>query len=243
MEASNLLSSFPLFIDNSLGGYRGDIPDKGKTVNTHHTTLKGDTAVAAVVFDLTKKGYYVSIPFTESAPYDLICDTGDRVLKIQVKLRADGYAAPTTCNGVRVKQYRNDDFDYYAIVNSDFSKICYPPIVMMGSHFRWDHNVASYSSYNYWEDYKDFRDTIAEKHVQTREFIEANRKPSKSNTPEKILWVPDEELQRLVWEMPTTKLAELLGITDSAVYKRRKARGITKPPRGYWRILETAKLS
>ena len=27
------------------------------TANTHHTKLKGDIAVAAVIFDLTKKGY------------------------------------------------------------------------------------------------------------------------------------------------------------------------------------------
>ena len=28
------------------------------TANTHHTKLKGDIAVAAVIFDLTKKGYW-----------------------------------------------------------------------------------------------------------------------------------------------------------------------------------------
>ena len=30
--------------------------------NTHHTVVKGDVAVAAVVFDLTKRGYIVSTP-------------------------------------------------------------------------------------------------------------------------------------------------------------------------------------
>ena len=46
------------------------------TANTHHTKLKGDIVVAAVIFDLTKKGYIVSEPMSENAPYDLICDTG-----------------------------------------------------------------------------------------------------------------------------------------------------------------------
>ena len=50
------------------------------TANTHHTKLKGDIAVAAVIFDLTKKGYIVSEPMSENAPYDLICDTGVDIL-------------------------------------------------------------------------------------------------------------------------------------------------------------------
>ena len=60
------------------------------TANTHHTKLKGDIAVAAVIFDLTKKGYIVSEPMSENAPYDLICDTGSKLLRIQVKYRKDG---------------------------------------------------------------------------------------------------------------------------------------------------------
>ena len=42
------------------------------------------------------------------------------------------------------------------------------------------------------------------------------------------------ELERLVWEMPTTKVAELFGVSDVAVGKRCKKHGIKKPPRGYW---------
>jgi hypothetical protein len=43
-----------------------------------------------------------------------------------------------------------------------------------------------------------------------------------------------EELKKLVWSMPTTKVAELLGVSDVAVAKRCKKLGINKPPRGYW---------
>ena len=60
------------------------------SANTHHTKLKGDIAVAAVILNLTKKGYIVSEPMSENAPYDLICDTGNKLLKIQVKYRKDG---------------------------------------------------------------------------------------------------------------------------------------------------------
>lgn len=43
-----------------------------------------------------------------------------------------------------------------------------------------------------------------------------------------------EELQRLLWEFPTVKLAEKYGISDKAIEKWAKSYGLTKPPRGYW---------
>jgi hypothetical protein len=46
--------------------------------------------------------------------------------------------------------------------------------------------------------------------------------------------VTPEELERLVWEMPTTEVASLFGVSDKAVEKRCKKYGIRKPPRGYW---------
>ena len=52
--------------------------------------------------------------------------------------------------------------------------------------------------------------------------------------PTKIQWPSDEELKRLVWEMPTTALAKHLGVSDNAVGKRCKKLGITKPEPGYW---------
>lgn len=46
---------------------------------------------------------------------------------------------------------------------------------------------------------------------------------------------PDKaELSRLVWEKPTTQVARIFGVSDTAVSKRCKLLGIQKPPRGYW---------
>ena len=42
------------------------------------------------------------------------------------------------------------------------------------------------------------------------------------------------ELEELVWEMPTTKVAEIFGVSDKAISKRCKLFNIKKPPRGYW---------
>lgn len=50
----------------------------------------------------------------------------------------------------------------------------------------------------------------------------------------KINWPSVEEMTKLVWEIPTVKLAEKLGVSDNAISKFCKIFGITKPPRGYW---------
>ncbi len=57
-----------------------------------------------------------------------------------------------------------------------------------------------------------------EKHLQDRRV----RRPSKI------------ELEKMVWEIPTAKLAKMLGVSDSAIGKWCKYYGINKPKRGYW---------
>ncbi len=46
--------------------------------------------------------------------------------------------------------------------------------------------------------------------------------------------VSKEELERLVWKYPTTKVSKMFGVSDVAISKRCKRLGIPKPPRGYW---------
>lgn len=46
--------------------------------------------------------------------------------------------------------------------------------------------------------------------------------------------ISDDDLKRIVWEMPSSKIAEKFGISDVAVAKRCKKLGIEKPGRGYW---------
>jgi hypothetical protein len=49
------------------------------------TQRKGDTAVAQAIATFTRKGYDVLIPLTESAPYDLVVDTGEGLKRVQVR--------------------------------------------------------------------------------------------------------------------------------------------------------------
>lgn len=50
----------------------------------------------------------------------------------------------------------------------------------------------------------------------------------------KVLRPSKEELEKLIWEKPTTKIAENFGVSDKAVEKWCKSYMISKPPRGYW---------
>ena len=43
-----------------------------------------------------------------------------------------------------------------------------------------------------------------------------------------------EELQKLIWEIPTIHVAKKFGVSDKAIEKWCKAYEIGKPPRGYW---------
>ena len=50
---------------------------------------------------------------------------------------------------------------------------------------------------------------------------------------------PDpDELAHLVWEESTLSLAKAFGVSDKAISKRCLRLGISKSPRGYWRLIE-----
>ncbi|MEW6726850.1 MAG: hypothetical protein AB1327_07820 [Bacillota bacterium] len=52
----------------------------------------------------------------------------------------------------------------------------------------------------------------------------------------------NDELKQLIWSKPTTVLAREFGVSDVAIGKRCKALGIQKPPRGFWRKVETGEI-
>lgn len=51
-----------------------------------------------------------------------------------------------------------------------------------------------------------------------------------------------EELQKLVWELPTMGLAKQFGVSDKAIEKWCKDYQIAKPPRGYWAKVAATKV-
>lgn len=137
------------------------------TANTHHTKLKGDIAVAAVILDLTKKGYIISEPMSENAPYDLICDTGEKLLRIQVKYREDETIPYKNSwsdkNGHHSKKIDILKIDYFALVNKDLL-VCYPLASMLGNTIRFKTPENYYNKYHFYKDYLDFKTEVQPTH-------------------------------------------------------------------------------
>lgn len=46
------------------------------------------------------------------------------------------------------------------------------------------------------------------------------------------------ELGKLLWEIPTTHIAKIFGVSDKAIDKWCRKYELTKPSRGYWTFLK-----
>lgn len=46
--------------------------------------------------------------------------------------------------------------------------------------------------------------------------------------------ISKEDLEIMVWSLPTTQISKILGVSDVAIGKRCKSLGIKKPARGFW---------
>lgn len=74
--------------------------------------------------------------------------------------------------------------------------------------------------------------------------ISSNASTCKSCVPRetKITWPSEEEMAKLIWAKSTVQIARDLGVSDKAVEKFCKKKGIAKPPRGYWQQLQHEKI-
>ena len=55
-----------------------------------------------------------------------------------------------------------------------------------------------------------------------------------AKSQERADWPSDEKLSLMVWDRPSSEISRELGVSDSALAKRCRLRGIKKPSRGYW---------
>lgn len=72
--------------------------------------------------------------------------------------------------------------------------------------------------------------------VQRYDLGTIKSKKNHINSPKRVKpKYPDkQELEKMIWETPTTILAKKLGVSDVALAKLCKRVGVQKPPRGYW---------
>ncbi len=59
---------------------------------------------------------------------------------------------------------------------------------------------------------------------------------------QKIKWVSDKELEDMIWEFSMAQIGKKLGISDKAIAKRCKLRGIPVPPVGFFRKREVGQI-
>ncbi len=87
------------------------------------TQRKGDIGVSQAIATFTKIGFDVSLPLTESAPYDLIVDTGNKLARVQVRYTSTGEVdlrrIHSNSKGYVVKKSQKDSYDWLYILRND----------------------------------------------------------------------------------------------------------------------------
>ncbi|WP_143168319.1 group I intron-associated PD-(D/E)XK endonuclease [Fischerella major] len=206
----------------------------------HHTKDKGDIAAAKAIADLVDKGYSVFTPVVcEHLPFDLIAYKDGQCYRIQAKYNSNGAVKNKTSwtdkNGCHEKKYKTGDFDFYALYLPDINKVIYPSIKFGGCKIRTT-PPKSPSPFYWWEDFIDFTEDAPKRTYKEFGVDLTTRKvnlDSRIHT-RKVERPSKAELQKLVWEKPTTQIAKDFGVSDKAVEKWCKVYRVEKPPRGYW---------
>lgn len=98
-----------------------------------NTKDKGILTETAIIFDLVKKGYVVSLPYGDNAPYDLIVQYKNNNKLIRIQCRTARYKngamqfktsqTRTNLNGWITTTSKG--FDWYAIYNKDINRCFY----------------------------------------------------------------------------------------------------------------------
>ena len=87
------------------------------------TQRKGDTAVTQALATFTKIGCDVSLPITESAPYDIIVDDHNALHKVQVRFTSsdevDLRRIHSNASGYVIKKPKKGAYDWLYVLNSD----------------------------------------------------------------------------------------------------------------------------
>ena len=103
------------------------------------TDQKGAIAESAIVLEAIKLGVGVYRPVTEGERYDLILDTGERLLRIQCKwgsvqrgaVVVRCYSCRRVIDGMRVRKYTSDEIDAIAVYCHEVRSCYLLPMTMV----------------------------------------------------------------------------------------------------------------
>lgn len=208
----------------------------------HIKKEKGDLAVAETIRDLTRKEYKIFTPtFSEHLPIDIIAYKAGKCFRIQVKYNSEGLIENETHwndkNGTHTKAYLESDFDYYAIYIPSLDKVLYPSIKFGGAKITTT-VPNSATPFYWWEDFINFTDNVSKKTFRdfdkkivqnvTEQVINSRINQRKVSRPSK------EELEKLLWQYPSSQIAKQFKVSDTTIGKWAKYYKLNKPGRGYW---------
>lgn len=85
------------------------------------TQRKGDIAVTKAISTFTEMGYDVSLPITESAAYDIVVDTGDVLVRVQVRyssgVEVELRRIHSNATGYVIKKTKHKAYDWLYVYN------------------------------------------------------------------------------------------------------------------------------
>lgn len=93
------------------------------TYNKMRTTQrKGDIAVSQAIARFTREGWDVALPLTESAPYDVVVDTGSSLARVQVRY-CGAREVPlrrvhSNSNGYVVRKTKKNAYDWLYVLKN-----------------------------------------------------------------------------------------------------------------------------
>ncbi len=200
--------------------------------------------MAAVSKDLIIKGYVPFMPiFADHLPYDMLAVKDDKYHKLQVKYISGERQLPAKKSGSAslVKKYVEGDFDFFAVYLPEIDKVIYPHFNFKGHTIRTT-IPNSPTLFYWWEDFQEFTTEVSKKHyknfgleiTKNIDGIISERNTISQFKNRKVDRPSKEELEKLIWEKPTSIVANEIGVSDKAITNWCKSYGIDKPPRGYW---------
>lgn len=211
--------------------------------------IKGQLIELKVQEALLRFGFDISVPLYNASRYDLIVDTGEELLKVQIKKSIGktehSFYFPCTTQNVRSKsqkgkhKYTSKEVDYFATVWKD--KVYFVPIeeVSLGKTLREDSTSEQYLIENIFSHYKFLSDEQLYNYSKKNKNycqdcgceIDKNstRCVSCNNKRFRVVERPDREtLKKLIREKSFTEIGRIYGVTDNAIRKWCDAEGLPR---------------
>lgn len=199
--------------------------------------IKGQIIELKVQIELLRYGFDISIPNYNASKYDLIADTGEELLRIQIKKSISNsnssFTFSCTTQNVRSKtkakyKYTNEDIDYFATVWKE--KVYLVPVDETSTVKTISFDDETYLAQNILSKYIRLSDEELYNSSHKNKFYcidcgceissESIRCISCSNKLKRVVERPNrEELKKLIREKSFVELGRMYNVTDNAIRK------------------------